>query len=305
MAPEIDFWAVAGLVTKLFWYLGVLAAVGGTFSVWILSDASRKGLRWSLIYSLAGALIGFHAVIGYFLVQVGAANDSGLAGMLDWPLIRFYLGLDVGEASLFRMAIFLVLAALQAATLAYLWRRSSPPESGQFRLFYRLNGAALLFLLLSFQSTGHIAPLAFPVRTSLVLHVIAAFLWLGSLLPLARAVWMFDSVQLQSVMRLFSRRASVLVAVLLGTALIMLFQVLESPAALTTSVYGLSLLLKMSLVAALLSLAALNRWLLVPNLEQPGGRTHLRRSITLEMVFGLLVLATTVYLSTVIGPETH
>ena len=97
MLPDLTSWDIASLAFKMLWYLGVIAAVGGTFSMWLLADSSRKGLSWSLGYSLAGALIGFHAVILYFLTQVGAANNAGLSGMLDWSMIRFYMDLEVGK----------------------------------------------------------------------------------------------------------------------------------------------------------------------------------------------------------------
>ena len=51
--------------------------------------------------------------------------------------------------------------------------------------------------------------------------------------------------------------------------------------------------------------AALNRWWLVPLLTNPGAMLHIRRSISLEMMFGLLILSVTAYLSTVVGPPSH
>jgi len=305
MLPDLSSWDIASLVFKMFWYLGVVAAVGGTFSVWLLDDTSRKGLTWSLWYSLAGALLGFHAVILYFLTQVGAVNNAGLAGMLDWSMIRFYMDLEVGETSLLRMAVFLLLILGQIGVLAYLARLTRPPGQAFFRVFYRLNAAALLLLLLSFQATGHVAPLTVTARIALVLHVLGVSLWLGSLLPLLRATRIYDADQAQLLLSQFSSRATVMVAVLLIGAIYLLTQLLSAPQELFNSAYGVSLVLKITLVCALLSLAALNRWWLVPLLANPGAILHIRRSISLEMVFGLLILATTVTLSTVIGPASH
>jgi len=305
MLSALTSWEIASLIFKLLWYIGVIAAVGGTFSVWFLEDASRRGLQQAVLYGLVGALIGFHAVILYFLVQVGAINDSGLAGMLDWTIISFYLGLGVGETSLLRMAVFLLLVLGQIGTLSYLGRLARPPGQDFFRFYYRLNAAALLLLLLSFQATGHVATLSLPVRTALFLHVLCVSLWLGSLWPLLTATKQLEPAALQLLMQRFSSRASVMVGVLLVAALLMVTRLLTTPAELINTPYGLSLLLKITLVCTMLSLAALNRWFLVPMLDKPDGVLHLRRSIRLEMATGLVVLILTSVLSTVVGPMSH
>ncbi|MCB1670645.1 MAG: CopD family protein [Gammaproteobacteria bacterium] len=305
MLPELSGWDVVSLVAKLCWYFGVIAATGGTLSVWLLDDQRRRALYWSLFYSLAGALLGFHGVIFYFLSQVGAASGSGPTGMLNWSMIRFYLNLGVGETSLLRMAVLLLLILGQVAGIAYLGRLSKPPGQAFFRLFYRLNAAAILLLLLSFQATGHVAPLSLGARIAIVLHVLCVALWLGSLLPLWRATRVYEPGQVQQIMSRFSSRASILVVVLLAAAVLLLTRLLESPAELFNSAYGLALLIKALLVALMLALAALNRWWLVPLLDKPGGILLLRRSISLETGVGLLVLLVTVFLSTVIGPASH
>ena len=203
------------------------------------------------------------------------------------------------------MAVFLTLVLGQVGALAYLGRLSRPPGQAFFRVFYRLNAAALLLLLLSFQATGHVAPLSLPARIALVIHVIGVALWLGSLLPLLRATGIYQREQAQLLLSQFSSRATVMVTALLVAAAYLLTQLLSTPTELLSSGYGASLLLKIVLVCALLSLAALNRWWLVPLLTRPGAMLHIRRSITLEMVFGFFVLAVTVFLSTVIGPASH
>jgi putative copper resistance protein D len=305
MLPDLSNWDFAGLVFKLLWYLGVFASVGGTASMWLLTDSSRRGLTWSLAYSLTGALLGFHAVILYFLTQVGAANNAGLRGMLDWSMIRFYMDLEIGETSLLRMAVFLLLVLGQIGVMAYLGRLTRPPGQAFFRLFYRLNAAALLLLLLSFQATGHVAPLSLPARIALVLHVTAVALWLGSLLPLLRATRIYDFEQAQVLLSRFSSRATFMVVVLLIAAFYLLVELLTAPQDLIFSAYGLSLLIKAVLVCGLLSLAALNRWWLVPQLTDAAAVLRIRRSITAEMVTAVLILFVTVFLSTVIGPPSH
>lgn len=305
MLADLSGWDIASLVFKIFWYLGVFASVGGTLSIWLLADSSRRALNWSLAYSLTGALLGFHAVILYFLMQVGAANNAGLAGILDWSMISLYLDLEVGESSLLRMAGFLLLVLGQIGVMAYLSRLIRPPSQGFFRLFFRLNAAALLVLLLSFQATGHVAPLSLSLRVALVLHVMAVALWLGSLVPLLRATRVYNLEQAQLLLSRFSSRATLMVAVLLIAAFYLLLNLLVAPRDLFESAYGISLLIKILLVCGLLALAALNRWWLVPQLTDSSALLRIRRSILTEIVIALLVLVVTAILSTVIGPVSH
>ena len=305
MLADLSGWDIASLVFKIFWYLGVFASVGGTLSIWLLADSSRRALNWSLAYSLTGALLGFHAVILYFLMQVGAANNAGLAGILDWSMISLYLDLEVGESSLLRMAGFLLRVLGQIGVMAYLSRLIRPPSQGFFRLFFRLNAAALLVLLLSFQATGHVAPLSLSLRVALVLHVMAVALWLGSLVPLLRATRVYNLEQAQLLLSRFSSRATLMVAVLLIAAFYLLLNLLAAPRDLFESAYGISLLIKILLVCGLLALAALNRWWLVPQLTDSSALLRIRRSILTEIVIALLVLVVTAILSTVIGPVSH
>ncbi len=305
MLVDLSGWDIASLVFKILWYLGVFASVGGTLSIWLLADSSRRALNWSLVYSLTGALLGFHAVILYFLMQVGAANNAGLAGILDWSMISLYLDLEVGESSLLRMAGFLLLVLGQIGVMAYLNRLIRPPGQGFFRLFFRLNAAALLVLLLSFQATGHVAPLSLSLRVALVLHVTAIALWLGSLVPLLRATRVYNLEQAQLLLSRFSSRATLMVAVLLVAAFYLLLNLLVAPRDLIESAYGISLLLKILLVCGLLALAALNRWWLVPQLTESSALLRIRRSILTEIVIALLILVVTAILSTVIGPVSH
>ena len=305
MLADLSGWDIASLVFKIFWYLGVFASVGGTLSIWLFADSSRRALNWSLAYSLTGALLGFHAVILYFLMQVGAANNAGLVGILDWSMISLYLDLEVGESSLLRMAGFLQLVLGQIGVMAYLSRLIRPPSQGFFRLFFRLNAAALLVLLLSFQATGHVAPLSLSLRVALVLHVMAVALWLGSLVPLLRATRVYNLEQAQLLLSRFSSRATLMVAVLLIAAFYLLLNLLVAPRDLFESAYGISLLIKILLVCGLLALAALNRWWLVPQLTDSSALLRIRRSILTEIVIALLVLVVTAILSTVIGPVSH
>ena len=302
MFPALVNWDLASLISKSLWYLAVICVAGGSFSLWLIGDNTRRFLVRNLYYVLIGSIAGFHGVLAYFLIQVGIANDDGLAGMMDWPMISFFLGTGVGEASLFRMAILLALIVGQLIALTHLNRRQKPPSLFFFRLLYRFNAGCLLALCLSLQVTGHIAPLSLLPRFALVLHVMAVSLWIGTLYPLRRVTLDYESEQMKLIMHRFGNCAFAIVGVLLISALVMAFQLITEAGELVQSAYGLSLLTKITVVICLLALAALNRWRLVPNLHQAEYIVRLRNSITSEMVLAALILLITVYLSTIVGP---
>jgi len=302
MFPALASWDLASLISKSLWYLAVICVAGGSFSLWLIGENTRRFLVRNLYYVLFGSIVGFHGVLVYFLLQVGIANDDGLAGMADWQMIVFFLQTSIGEASLFRMAILLALIIGQLIALNYLNRLQKPPTQFFFRLLYRFNAGCLIALCLSLQVTGHIAPLALIPRLALVLHVLAVSLWIGTLYPLRRVTLDYDLEQVQYIMRRFGNWAFAIVGGLLISAVFMAFQLITSASELTQSPYGLSLLAKVSVVCGLLTLAALNRWRLVPNLHKAGYMTRLRTSITTEMALAAVILTITVYLSTVVGP---
>ena len=72
-------WVTIGIVSKFFYLLGNAAVVGGLPSYILLQDFSRQLLMKVLLYMALGALVGVIASACYFLAQVGAINDAGVA----------------------------------------------------------------------------------------------------------------------------------------------------------------------------------------------------------------------------------
>ncbi|MGV3555104.1 MAG: copper homeostasis membrane protein CopD [Croceibacterium sp.] len=139
------------------------------------------------------------------------------------------------------------------------------------------------------------------------LHAWAAALWIGALfgfLPLLRsAEGTPDIVQLETALVRFSALGVPLVLVLALSGLVNGWFVtgVEGVARLPFTPYGQLLLLKLAAFAAMLTLAGLNRYYLTPALAKrqlPGTVTSLRRTIVLETVLGLAVLALVAWLGT-------
>jgi putative copper resistance protein D len=127
-----------------------------------------------------------------------------------------------------------------------------------------------------------------------VVHLMAAGAWLGALPALA---WMLahenDRVRLHRVVRRFSVYGVASAAALVATGALNAWYRVGSVAALTQSEYGRLLLAKLALVAAMVALAACNRYLWTPRLlgRQPRALRSLRRNTLLEIVAGAGVIA--------------
>nr|WP_255775280.1 CopD family protein [Microbulbifer sediminum] len=98
----------------------------------------------------------------------------------------------------------------------------------------------------------------------------------------------------------FGQLASWLVALLAACGTWVLYSLIGGFGPLVQSGYGLSMLLKLALVATVLLLAAQNKWRLVPRL--PATAAGLSGSIRAEMLVGVAILLVTALLSTLTGP---
>jgi copper transport protein len=156
-----------------------------------------------------------------------------------------------------------------------------------------LSAIALTGVGLSLAMTGHAstAPPELLTRPAVFLHGLGVAYWIGALAPLAVLTARPGDATLPIVNR-FSEVAVPVVAALALTGLGLAVVQLETFSALVETRYGILLTVKLALVLALLSLAALNRFRLTPALAAARGAARaLRRSILLEGVLALGILA--------------
>jgi putative copper export protein len=158
----------------------------------------------------------------------------------------------------------------------------------------RITVSGALLVCLAF--IGHAAAtpgLAGPVRVGVMaLHLLAAGVWLGGLPPLARAMRQ-QGPAVERLLRRFGVIGLMAVCTILATGLGSGLFVLSMTAGRLGPSYLAVLSAKLSLVALLLALAALNRFRLTPLIARDGERAvaTLRRSILLEQAAGLGVIA--------------
>ena len=286
-------WIVATFSSKLLLYIAYAMSLGGFAATFMIQRYKPQHLPF-LTYTLCGVILGLSVSSLDFFLQVGSFSESGLAGMWDPIYMDILWQSGVGMSYQLRLAgwfglLLLVIAMRLNSTYAR-----------------PLSFIALLISLLiaaSFSVVGHTAEQATWVRLALVLHIFIAMWWIGLLYPLSQWCNEFPSNTLQLLMHEFGKQASVLVALLLMAGVGIAYALEGSFQTLFMTTHGNVLLLKIAVVAGILSLAAMHKFHLVPALKSHHSAMTLRFSIGLEMVIALLILINTAALSTLFGPS--
>jgi copper transport protein len=278
---------IAHLVARALACAGALLAAGLALFLVLFGRHLAVDHRAIARHAIAAALLGAGATV------IGAAIQSAmLAGGLPDALNPTTLARVLGTG--FGLTVLLRLGGLIAILFALIRRD-----------FASMVGAAgALAVAASFALTGHTARLDSPVLSAvLVFHFLAAAFWTGSFIPLIRAARGTDVEATRELMLAFSAVALVLVPGLVAAGAAIAWFLIGDLPALVTTPYGLALTAKITLVAGMLALAAVNKWRLVPAL--PTGRAasvRLRRSIVLEAALALAVIVATTALTSVPPP---
>ena len=136
---------------------------------------------------------------------------------------------------------------------------------------------------------------------ALGLHVLCAAFWVGALWPLLLALRRREA---KALLQAFSTLAVAAVACLILAGSVLAVLQLGSWSALITTDYGRRLLAKLTLVAGLLGLAALNRLVLTPALgRSERARRWLRLTIGTELALAAGVVVLTASLGAVPPPR--
>jgi putative copper resistance protein D len=240
------------------------------------------------------------------MVQAASMGERSLTDLWSDDLVAtVLLDTDFGHVWLVRLALVVLLAvALRPPdfrTPVPAWRR----------------GAALAL------AVAYVAALAFAGHaaagegtegviheTADALHLIAAAAWLGALVPLAIVLGAAKDTGDSSTLgvalaatRRFSTLGIASVGTVLATGIVNTFELTGSWAALSGTVYGRLLLVKIALFLAMLAIAAVNRMRLTPRLVAGGAMAgqavrQLRANALTEAVIGALILLIVAVLGT-------
>lgn len=253
------------------------------------------------------------AVLGLALVSTEIArNTAGIMGIAVSELGRddlawYLFDVPAGRAGLTRALLLVVLIAVLGWRL---WRGERPFPIRRVTL---LAGVALVSLAWN----GHAASgegVSGTVRlVAGMAHLLAAGGWIGAIFALLILFVRHSKPaageglhMLWRALQTFSRPGTVFVGFLVVTGILHYGDLVGwSIAPLFHSRHGNLMLLKLALFAAMLGLAALHRWWLVPRLERDihtgapsHSAQHLQLSVTVEATIALLILVSVAVLGT-------
>lgn len=217
----------------------------------------------------------------------------------------FFLETSFGAIWLLRFALSL------AAVAVALGRRPGPGQRSEERARPALLLLLLLsgLILLSNAGAGHAQALVSTPSTLTAiawegLHLLAAGAWIGGLLPLLVSIGGSSGAAGGSlkVLRSFSFHGQWMVGLLLlggfATLAVLMGAWGVTVQALSASLYGDTLIAKHSLIAVMVVVAGVNRFILLPRLETGMVRiADIRWTISLECVLAALVIAAAITLS--------
>ena len=300
MELELTSWEFSTLITRWLLYVGVAGSVGGACSLYLLK--AYTGLQGALLkYALFAVLLSIISAFGHFFVRVGAVLEEGVSGMFEPDIVFIIWNSAVGEALLLRVfGLFVLLVAL-----VFLWRKrrltATWVEPGARVAWLGFSG--LLLTATSYTEAGHAVSQSWIFQLVLVVHLSLTAWWMGSLYPLWLACHRLASAEAHAVLHRFGQFAVAAVLLVVLAGLYLSYQ-LTAWNNLFTSSYGLFLITKLILVLLLLGLAALHKFVLVPQLLSSQTASQLKKSLLIEKYVGAGVYAITTVLTTLVGPMT-
>ncbi len=329
---DINGWDAAVVIAKAITYAATLGAAGGLFFLAYCRDLVHA-VPLSRIRRLIGSLLIVSAIASGVRILLLAGSMSGdLAGMFDSTLVGMIWRAGEGRATGIRI-VGLALAAVamiatrenavntnrentagtvtaHSATAERTASTASPSLTAStslrraFLSAASVTGAAIASISFAWVGHAHAAPANLLPTLLLCAHLLCAAFWLGALAPLLAVARHGRSAEVAMAAARFGKLALAVVAVLLAAGLSLLGALLGNLSDLWTSGYGRMVLIKVGLVACLLSFAALNKLYLTPKLVngEPAATSSLRRSIKIEILLGSLILLVTAAFTTLTGP---
>jgi len=273
-----DIWGLAAIITKFALYLGVLTATGTVLAALMFRLNQFRGIALTF-----GGIALIATLVGFSLRGANLTGDA--SGLMDLEMLGLLWSTPVGTA------IALRLFGLGVLIVGLFMARGGIVLSA-------LGGVVAVW---SFGHIGHISDRGSAVLdVALTLHLITVAIWIGILTPLQRlARETATYAEAANVGHRFGLAASFTVPALIVAGGYMSYTLVGSIAALIQTGYGQALVIKVLLVAVLRGLAAANKLRFMPRLKtgDASAANHLVKSISIEWVVVVLVLAVTAVLT--------
>ena len=282
---KVDVWFFFNPIIRMVFYISAFCSVG-TYIYLIhfnrFLEIKHKSYCFFLIKrsSIIGSAIAF---LSFLSIPGNMGGD--LKSIIDPELIQLTLETISGKAALLSLLGFIIIyfSCLK-----------------QNIVFYLLSFVGISSLLLSFVIFGHSTKHGLVGQFLIIIHLVGLSYWIGALLPLRKMCNFIDKEKLKIVAHLFGIYAIGYVGVLITAGLIFSYILLGNISALISTDYGNILLIKMIVVSTLLSLGAINKFNIIPNLsiDQNLGLKRLKKSIQIEILCVLLIFFLTSLLTT-------
>ena len=311
--------AIGGALFLFVAWLPGLAQVAGGQREWLdVSTTFARSLRQVL---LGAVVLGMLASATSIVLEAAIAAGVSFWSALDRDAVDSVSSTRPVEAWTLRIVVWLALGVVLAAALrprrVPTLRRTALGATGAVvgpapsRVQLLVFGALAIGLALTAPMAGHTGehyPRALLICTD-TMHVLCMSAWLGGLVILlivlglaARRLPGPDGTRLMAaVVGRFSMLARFAVLILLLTGIAQSIALVGSVSALRDTDYGLLVLAKILLLGLLIALGGFNQRWALPRLRllaagggEPGSAaTVLRRSVSLEVGFALVVIAVT------------
>ena len=288
LAP-IDAWALAAILAKTLEYGTALLALGGPLFIATFREAPKEVLRVARAIAIAAAFLCIVLLALRFGIRSARISGMGMDGMTDRMMLWIIWESPLGSAAVLRsFGVLLILAIAFGGTIASI---------------IALIGSVLIAV--SYTQVGHsLGDPRWALAILLTLHLLAIGLWVAAFAPLHKAARPGLDV---AILYRFGKIASITVPMLALLGLVFAWFMSGSIAAMISTAYGWTLLIKVIFFSGLLGLAALNKVKLVPALESGDAiaASKLRRSIKIEGLFVLLILISTATLTSLTTPPVN
>lgn len=287
---------ISVLISKWVIYLSFAAVIGGTLMQNLIKGQLNQSISVAK-YTGLGAVLGAVAVSINYCAQVGAFAENGLMGIFDVQMHAFLWPTQVGQTVFWRLIGFGLM--LVASGLLLHKNRYIKTFSAVLAI---LSG---LLIAVTFTFIGHSTELGLLAQGLILVHVLIIGSWIGAFYPLWKLCSTDDNIVIKKVMDTFGRLGIVIVILVLLSGMGMVWMLFDSPTELFSSDYGIAVTIKLCLVAIILLIAAWHKLVLVPKLTIANtslAKQKLQKSIGLEALIAVLILATTAVLSSVLDP---
>jgi copper transport protein len=298
-------------LSRLVEFAAVLVLTGAVAFLLICWPGGWRQRRATRVVRVALAALAV-GTVARLLLQAAFDAGAGPGHLADPRPVRALLSTRLGHAEMARLVLLGAVAVLLARSRGRIGRssprigRSSPrvgrPGPGLGRRAAALGGC-LLGVLATVAVAGHAGSRAgawYAVPLDVV-HLAAAGTWLGGLVMLwLAALRVAPPDELAAVLPRYSRLAAGCVGVIVATGAAQAIRQVGEFAALGATGYGRLLIAKIALLAAVLAVAAVSRWLVhrrIAGQPVPAARiTGLRRTVRVEATLGVCLVAVTAVL---------